>query len=113
MSTIMEDNKKIEIISNVRKRYAKETHDNRTVILKDDLILFLANEVDQYRDKINRLEIELNKKVKQLEEKAAETTLEAIKENTVAEIIKAFSDNGFNNISISIFKAEEEKDNAE
>lgn len=102
MSTIMEDNKKIEIISNVRKRYAKETHDTRTVILKDDLILFLANEVDKYRDKI-----------KQLEEKAAETTLEAIKENTVAEIIKAFSDNGFNNISISIFKAEEEKNNAE
>ncbi len=97
MSTIMEDNIKIDIISNVRRRYVKETHDARTVIPKDDLILFLENEVDQYRDKI-----------KQLEEKAAETTLEAIKENTAAEIIKAFSDNGFNNISINIYKTKEE-----
>ena len=43
---------------------------------------------------------------KKLHEKTA--TLEAVQESSPGEIIKALSDNGFNNISINIYKTKEE-----
>lgn len=52
----MKDVKNDLILSNARKRYVKVTHDTRTLIPKDDIMLFLANEIDQYRDKIKLLE---------------------------------------------------------
>lgn len=53
-----------------------------------DVVVFLEKEIDRYREKIKQLE--------------------AVQDNTVGEIIKALSDNGFNSISINIYKSKEE-----
>lgn len=69
------------------------------------VIVFLENEIDMYRDKIAKL----------LDEKAESdngynlSQLEAVKESTAAEIIKALSDNGYN-ISINLFKNDESEE---
>lgn len=66
------------------------------------VIVFLENEIDMYRDKIAKL----------LDEKAESnftSQLEAVRESTAGEIIKALSDNGYN-ISINLFKNDESEE---
>jgi hypothetical protein len=66
------------------------------------VIVFLENEIDMYRDKIAKL---LDEKT----ESNSTSQLETVQESTVAEIIKALSDNGYN-ISINLFKNDESEE---
>ena len=80
----------------------------------DEVIIFLGKEIDRYREKIEHFE---NIVAKQRGEIAnlqgfrnvvnshyGFTQLEAVQENTTAEIIKALADNGYNTITINCYK---------
>lgn len=66
------------------------------------VIVFLENEIDMYRDKIAKL---LDEKT----EMKIQSQLEAVRESTAGEIIKALSDNDYN-ISINLFKNDESEE---
>ena len=96
----------------------------------DEVISFLENEIEQYRETIKNLEsyIEhlkndnndlsfyvetgkehikfLRKHVKELTD--ANTILEKTRNDTITEIIKALADNGYTNISVNFYKTESE-----
>lgn len=72
------------------------------------LVAFLECEIDMYREKIANLLDEKEKMETGLNTMHYVSQLEAVQENAVGEIIKALSDNGFNNISMNIYKTKEE-----
>ncbi|MBP3573239.1 MAG: hypothetical protein J6J71_01365 [Prevotella sp.] len=104
----MEDSEiKTITLMKVYQRLAKDP----TVDVNDpeNIIVALENEVDAYREKIRKLESVIERlHDQQITTKDEAATLEAVQDNTVGEIIKALSDNGFNNISINIYKTKEE-----
>lgn len=73
------------------------------------VIVFLENEIDMYRDKIAKLLDEKQELKTRLNAIYGVSQLEAVQENTAAEIIKALSDNGYN-ISINLFKNDESEE---
>lgn len=105
-----------KFLKKVKERYQKSTGDYRVCIPAMDIIIFLEKEIDRYRDKIAYLEgsnESLHERLVNIQGDLNATldrtvTLEAVQENTVGEIIKALSDNGFNNISINAYKTKEE-----
>lgn len=62
-----------------------------------EIIVELEKEIDVYREKIEKLKSRLNSIY-------GTSRLEAVQENTVAEIIKALSDNGYNTITVNCYK---------
>ena len=71
----------------------------------DNIIIALEKEIDDYRAKIQRMEAYIdgkNARAARLAEQS--TTLEAVRESTTTEIIKALSDNGFKTITINCYK---------
>lgn len=102
-----DDEVKTITLMKVYQRLAKDP----TVDVNDpeNVIVALEDEVDAYRDKIRKLERVIERLHEQQFTKGEEaTTLEAVQDNTVGEIIKALSNNGFNNISINAYKTKEE-----
>lgn len=73
------------------------------------MIVFLENEIDMYRDKIAKLLDEKTEMKTRLNAVYGISQLEAVKENTAGEIIKALADNGYN-ISINLFKNDESEE---
>lgn len=71
-------------------------------------VAFLESEIDMYRDKIAKLLDEKEKMETSLNNLHCVSQLEAVQESSPGEIIKVLSDNGFNNISINIYKTKEE-----
>ena len=72
-----------------------------------EIIICLAKEIDCYRNKINCMQAALDEKSDKIKNlKTHFSELEEIRENAVGEIIKALSDNGYDNITISAFKSE-------
>ena len=69
-----------------------------------DIIVFLENEIDMYRDKINTLLNEKEIMETRINSICGVSQLEAVQENTTTEIIKALADNGYNTITINCYK---------
>ena len=95
-----------EIFEKVIKRYKKVrgvTDDEILTVPYYKIIAFLEKEIDEYREKIEKLKSRLNSIYGA---KNYTETLEAIQESTAGEIIKALSDNGYN-VSINLFKNDE------
>lgn len=67
-----------------------------------------AQTISNCRERIAQLERLVGKMYGECIKIQPPAQLEAVKENSAAEIIKALSDNGFNNISINIYKTKEE-----
>lgn len=109
-----------EIYEKAVKCYLNATHN--TNVLYERVIVFLEKEIMCYRDKIEHLETCLDgmkEKTTRLEQTIGKMygecikiqpseTLEAVQENTAAEIIKALADNGYNTITINCYKTESE-----
>lgn len=89
------------------------------------VIVYLENEIDCYREKIKGMQAALDNKcdtianLKQIVNRMygecikiqPTTQLEAVQQNTTAEIIKALSDNGYNTITINCYKDLESEEN--
>lgn len=69
-----------------------------------NVVVFLEKEIDMYRDKIATLLDEKEKAKIRLNSIYGTSRLEAVKENTAGEIIKALADNGYNTITINCYK---------
>ena len=84
------------------KRVASMT--NRT-ITEREIIIELEKEIDRYREKIKYFE-ECNKHLRKvlIDRESETTTLEAVQDRTMSEIIKALADNGYNTITINCYK---------
>lgn len=84
------------------KRVASMT--NRT-ITEREIIIELEKEIDRYRGNIKYFE-ECNKQLRKalIDRESNTTTLEAVQENTTAEIIKSLAENGYNTITINCYK---------
>ena len=118
-----------ELFNQAIARYKTATGKNG---FNDEVIVFLENEIEQYREKIKNLESDINDYKYACYEKAVEirklcrmcddfkvqnerlkaqnetvTTLDAVQENGAAEIIKALSNNGYNTITINCYKDNE------
>lgn len=65
-----------------------------------DVIVFLEKQIEGYKEKID----ELTAKSKRV------TQLEAVQGNTINDIIKALSENGYNMISINAYKNTESEE---
>lgn len=91
-----------ERLSKAYTRYAKDP----TVDVNDpdNIIIALEDEVDAYRDKIRKLENVIERLHEQQFTKEEATTLEAVQDNMVNDIIKALADNGYNTITINCYK---------
>lgn len=90
-----------------------------------EIIIFLEKEIGRYREKINCMDAYIEGKHKRIAElerlvhklygeciKIEPTTqLDAVKESTAAEIIKALADNGYNTITINCYKDIESEGN--
>lgn len=88
------------------------------VLKPTDVIVFLGREIEDYRRKLDYAEsriqapCEEQMRISQLEQELIKerkvldktSTLEAIQENGITEIIKALSDNGFKTITINCYK---------
>lgn len=99
-----------EILRKALDRYRSATHGNTAY--RDDVIVFLEKEIDSYRDKIAHMENltgELKTRLNSMYGAGRFLQLEAIHENAAAGIIDALSDNGYNSISLSINKFEQEE----
>lgn len=74
-----------------------------------DVIVHLEKEIDSYRDTIEKMKTIPNaaRIAAGLE---AVTRLESLQENTVNDIIKALSENGYNTISINAYKDTESEE---
>ena len=89
------------------------------------VIVYLENEIDSYRNKINAMQAALDNKcdkitdLKQLVNRIygecikiqPSTQLDAVQQSVTAEIIKALSDNGYNTITINCYKDTESEEN--
>lgn len=72
-----------------------------------NVVVFLEKEIDSYRNKIEYLEhhIEVLKtRMNAIYGVHGISQLNAVRENTAAEIIKALADNGYNTITINCYK---------
>lgn len=70
-----------------------------------NVVVFLENEIDMYRDKIGKLLDEKEELKTRLNAIYGTSQLEAVQENTKAnEIIKALADNGYKTITINCYK---------
>lgn len=75
----------------------------------DNIIIQLDKECENYRNKIRNAEAvikEFHTRLAAAQEATA--TLEAVRDNTTAEIIKALAENGFDTITINAYKSKEE-----
>lgn len=86
------------------KRIASMT---KKSVSESDIIIELEKEIERYRDKIMRMEAYIDS----ANARETPTRLEAVRENTAAEIIKALSDNGYNTITINCYKDTESEEN--
>ena len=70
-----------------------------------NVVVFLENEIDMYRDKIGKLLDEKEESKTRLNAIYGTSQLEAVQENTKANgIIKALADNGYKTITINCYK---------
>lgn len=103
-----------ERLSRAYTRYAKDP----TVDVNgpDNIIIALEKECEHYRDKIGNLESQIKEaagvitELHRRLEAINETTLEAVQDNTMGDIIKALADNGYNTITINCYKGIESEE---
>lgn len=98
----MSDNEIYEIY---KKAVERAKNNGIDMLCYTDLVVFLEKEIDNYREKIQRMQAYIdgmNERAARLAQQSE--TLEAIQENTTTEIIKALSDNGYKTISINVYK---------
>lgn len=105
-----------EAIHNDREIFAKAVRRAKVNGVEEydryGVIVFLEKEIDMYRNKIEKLLDEKEKLKTRLNAVDGTTRLEAVQENTTAEIIKALADNGYNTIAINCYKdIEKEREN--
>lgn len=106
-----------EILRKALDRYRSATH--KPTEFRDDVIVFLEKEIDRYRDIIQHMEYNVEKQHAELthlrnfrncvNSHYGFSPLEAVQENTASDIIGALSDNGYNSISLSINKFDQEE----
>lgn len=84
----------------------------------EEVIIFLAKEVERYRDNISHLEANIDgmkERTARLEQQIGKMygecikiqpseTLETVQESTAGEIIKALADNGYKTITLNFYK---------
>ena len=105
-----------ELYEQAMKRMRKAGMTDAGLSRRIENVVFLEKEIENYRrklryaeDRIKALCAEQMQAIQYEQKKLHETTtLEAVQESSLGEIIKALSDNGFNNISINIYKTKEE-----
>lgn len=69
-----------------------------------DKVVTLESQGEGQRDKIERLKRTINRMYGKCIKIQPSETLEAVKENTAGDIIKALADNGYNTITINCYK---------